>query len=99
MDTDKARPSVGPDLGPNCLQRLSADNTSRQRVKKLKYHFRSVKCTMTCSNTHFCAVNMNARYQILIFSQSSRAVSVFNKDSLCGRTAVNPDQLALSEAS
>ena len=24
---------VGPDLGPNCLQRLSADNTSRQRVE------------------------------------------------------------------
>ena len=23
---------VGPDLGPNCLQRLSADDTSRQRV-------------------------------------------------------------------
>ena len=25
--------SVGPDLDPNRLQRLSADNTSRQRVK------------------------------------------------------------------
>ena len=24
---------VGHDLGPNCLQRLSADDTSRQRVK------------------------------------------------------------------
>ena len=24
---------VGPDLGPNCLQRLSAEGTSRQRVK------------------------------------------------------------------
>ena len=23
---------VGPDLGPNCLQRLSADDTSKQRV-------------------------------------------------------------------
>ena len=27
--------SVGPDLDPNCLQRLSADDTSRQRVKIL----------------------------------------------------------------
>ena len=27
---------VGPDLGPNCLQRLSADDTIRQRVKKEK---------------------------------------------------------------
>ena len=27
---DQARQNVGPDLGPNCLQRLSADDTSRQ---------------------------------------------------------------------
>ena len=25
-------PGVGPDLGPNCLQRLSTDETGRQRV-------------------------------------------------------------------
>ena len=25
LDTDQARRFVGPDLGPNCLQRLSAD--------------------------------------------------------------------------
>ena len=33
LDPDQARHSVGPDLGPNCLQRLSADDTSRQRAK------------------------------------------------------------------
>ena len=27
LDTDQAQPSVGPDLGPNCLQKLSADDT------------------------------------------------------------------------
>ena len=32
LDSDQARLFVGPDLGPNCLQRLSADDTSRQRV-------------------------------------------------------------------
>ena len=32
-DADQARHFVGPDLGPNCLQRLSADNIRRQRVK------------------------------------------------------------------
>ena len=32
-DQDQARHFVGPDLGPNCLQRLSADDTSRQRIK------------------------------------------------------------------
>ena len=31
MDQDQARHFVGPDLGPNCLQRLSADDTIRQR--------------------------------------------------------------------
>ena len=31
LDPDQARQNVGPDLGPNCLQRLSADDISRQR--------------------------------------------------------------------
>ena len=29
LDQDQARRLVGPDLGPNCLQMSSADNTSR----------------------------------------------------------------------
>ena len=33
LDTDQARHIVGPDLGSNCLKRLSADDTRRQRVK------------------------------------------------------------------
>ena len=33
LDPDQARLNVGPDLGPNCLHRLSADDTSRYRVK------------------------------------------------------------------
>ena len=32
LDPDQARDFVTPDLGPNCLQRLSAEDTSRQRV-------------------------------------------------------------------
>ena len=28
LDQDQARRFVGPDLGPNCLQRLSADDTT-----------------------------------------------------------------------
>ena len=34
FDPDHARHSVGRDLGSNCLQRLSADDTSRQRFKE-----------------------------------------------------------------
>ena len=33
LDPDQARHFVGPDLGPNCLQILSADDTSKQRIK------------------------------------------------------------------
>ena len=33
LDPDQARQNVRSDLGPNCLQSLSADDTSRQRVK------------------------------------------------------------------
>ena len=36
LDPDKAGHFVGPGLGPNCLQRLSADDTSRQRVKVVR---------------------------------------------------------------
>ena len=32
IDPDQARRFVGPDLGPNCLPRLSADDSRRQRV-------------------------------------------------------------------
>ena len=32
LDPDQARLFVGPDLGPNSLQMISADNTGRQRV-------------------------------------------------------------------
>ena len=32
LDPDQARHFVGPDLGPNCLQRPSTDDTSRKRV-------------------------------------------------------------------
>ena len=32
LDPDQARPNVGTVLGPSCLQRLSADNTSRQNL-------------------------------------------------------------------
>ena len=33
LDPDQARRFVRPDLDPNCLQKLSADDPSRQRVK------------------------------------------------------------------
>ena len=37
LDPNQARRFVGPDLGLNSLPRLSADDTSRQRVKQEWY--------------------------------------------------------------
>ena len=38
LNSDQARQFVGPDLCPNCLQRLLADDTGGQRVKaKIAY--------------------------------------------------------------
>ena len=45
MDSDQARYFIGPDLGPKCLQRISADNTSKQRVND-RHGFR--KDELTC---------------------------------------------------
>ena len=33
LDPDQTQRFVGPDLGPNCLPRLSADDTGRQRFE------------------------------------------------------------------
>ena len=38
FDPDQARSYVGPDLGPNCLQKLPAHDTGRQRVKVIMLH-------------------------------------------------------------
>ena len=35
LDPNQAQCVVGPDLAPNCLKNLSADNTSRQRFNGL----------------------------------------------------------------
>ena len=37
LDQAKDRHTVGPDLGPNCLQMLSADNKSQIARKELKW--------------------------------------------------------------
>ena len=34
LDPDQAQHFVGPDLGPNCLQKFSADNTRRQKINE-----------------------------------------------------------------
>ena len=40
LGPDQARHFVGPDMGPNYLQKLSADNTRRQRIKHKVFKYR-----------------------------------------------------------
>ena len=40
LDPDQARHFVGPDLGPNCLQNISADDKSSLVVNELKQFWR-----------------------------------------------------------
>ena len=40
LGPDQARQNVGPDLVPNHLQKLSADDTSRQRVKDTRMDYK-----------------------------------------------------------
>ena len=51
LDPDQDRHSLGPDLGTNCLQKLSADNTSRQRVK-------STNSTVLVVHSHTVMMNV-----------------------------------------
>ena len=52
LDPDQARHFVGPDLGPNFLQRLSADDIRRQRVDIV----RSLSVQMFTVNTKFQSI-------------------------------------------
>ena len=66
LDPDQARQFVGPDLGPNCLQRLSADDTaSRQKVKQyflfnhqLEFHQTSQETDMGARLVLVCPIHM-----------------------------------------
>ena len=53
LDPAQARQDVGPDLSPNCFQRLSADNTSRERVKILSVACHWVACVALLKNDVF----------------------------------------------
>ena len=55
LDPDQVTHFVGPDLGPNCLQRLLADDTSRQRVTvNRKVHRLLTLCMLSKFSYFFC---------------------------------------------
>ena len=55
MDSDQTRRFVGSDLGPDCLQKLSADDTSRQSVLKCGIKKNTQK---TVINTSFTSLKV-----------------------------------------
>ena len=44
LDPDQARRIVGPDLGPNCLPRLLADDTGRQFSQLIAVDLDQIRC-------------------------------------------------------
>ena len=73
LDPDQARHNVWPDLGPNCLQRLSADDTSHHltRFKKIVHMFGSNKdiqicCTIYMSRIQQKKINKYNKYNFLL---------------------------------
>ena len=74
LDPDQARRFVEPDLGPNCLPRLSADDTGRQRVKPLIQLF---SCrmfeTFTFFSLNFCMTLIFFKFDNCGLSQKSKA--------------------------
>ena len=46
--------NVGPHLSPNCLQKLSADGTSRQRVKQKQWNMNVVHVIFELDDGHTC---------------------------------------------
>ena len=56
LDPDQDRHSVSPNIGPNCLQSLSANDKSRQSLKEL----------IVCKMRFFSAKNINPSYKMVL---------------------------------
>ena len=81
LESDQAGHIVGPDLGPNCLQKLSADDTVRWRVKvrrnlkmtsaaKSRWHFTCLRTVLNLEHLHrhyIIMVNMCSVYEYALF--------------------------------
>ena len=59
LDPDQAQRFVKPDLGPNCLQRLSADDT-RSRVNGSFYTYAIKTKILLFSLGYFCPNNITS---------------------------------------
>ena len=69
LDTDQDRHSVCPDLGPNCLQRLSADDKSPPARKELNNQGISICVGIHNKETVINKTQPSTSLYILIFIQ------------------------------
>ena len=60
LDPDQDRPYVGPDLGPNCLQSLSAED----KLQLAKYELTLKVPNMTAADDKFCDIFPNFQRKI-----------------------------------
>ena len=74
LDPDQGLHSVGPYLGPNCLQMLSADDTSRQSVNHTCIFFSCGPCCIS-SCQHYLTPMMS------LMSGSPKTLKVMLKNS------------------
>ena len=72
LDPDQDRQNVGPDLGPSCLQRLSADDKIRHKQAKILYTRvingpkRSIRHSiLTIFGIHLCLALFHSDYCVL----------------------------------
>ena len=73
LSLDQARQFVGPDLVPNCFQSLSAEDTSRQRVKGEFLNIRILEIWNfhTCMLLEFLVILMSMFTVIQLFDTVS----------------------------
>ena len=75
LGSDQAQPLCGPDLVPNHLQRLSADNTNRQQINPYK------------SSVHFMGQEQTVQTQIR--RHTKKTISAQRKYFYCLKEIVN----------
>ena len=67
LDPDPARRFVGPDLGPNCLLKLSTDGTSKLIRHKVCYSLQRLLCKF-CNETSNYSEHMLTQCSYAIFT-------------------------------
>ena len=89
LDPDQARKNVGPDLGPSCLQRLLAEDTSRQIYYNTYAPFQLTLLLMPSANSgsreHILIINLRTRprqnlkkyIKVFIFKTGPRLLNFF----------------------